>query len=101
MVVRGDGHAVRKRDVLGDRPADAIGCHEGNEAGLHRACRWTSGEIEVSAVDVGVAVTVDHDVVEPEWRKRGQVRVGRQAAVVLKGQQCHLLVGNQDRATSG
>ena len=100
-VVRGDGHAVGKGDVLGDLPGDAIGCHEGNEAGLHRAGWWTIGELEVRADDVGVSVTVDHDVVEPERRQRGQACVGRQAAVVLRGQQCHLLVGDQDQAAAG
>ena len=46
-------------------------------------------------------MTVDHDVVEPERGQRGQVCVRHQAAVVLKGQQCHLPVGNQDQATGG
>lgn len=68
-------------------------------------CSGPAGEpavkLKVCAVDVGVSVTVDHDIVEPERRQRGQVRVGRQAAVVLKGQQCHLLVGNQNRAAAG
>jgi hypothetical protein len=100
-VVRGDGHAVRERDVLGDRPGGTVGCHERNETGLRRAFRRSCGELEVSGVDVGVAVAVDHDVVEPERRQRGQVCVGRQAAVALQRQQCHLLVGDQDGTAAG
>ena len=40
-----------------------LGVTRATKPGRHRACRWTIGELEVSAVDVGVTVTVDHNVV--------------------------------------
>ena len=58
-VVGRDGHAVGERDAVGHLPSRAVGRDQRDDPGGELAAR----EVEADAVDVGVAATVDDDLV--------------------------------------
>jgi hypothetical protein len=58
-LVGGDRHPVGEGQVVGDDTGHSLRRDQGDEAG----CGFATGEVEADAVDVGVAVAVDDDVV--------------------------------------
>jgi hypothetical protein len=80
-VVRGHRHPIRERDVVGHLAHRAVGCDQRHQARLERL---PGHQVEAAAVDIGVAATVDHDVV-PAWL--AEVRVGDQGSVGFPAQQ--------------
>ena len=75
-------HAVREREAVGHLAGDAIGRHQGDDARRELAPR----KVEPDVVDVGVAPTVDDDVVPWVLAQGGQIGMRHQRTVGLLAQ---------------
>jgi hypothetical protein len=82
-IVRGDGHAVGEGEAVGHLASGAVGGDQRDQAGGELA----GGEVEADVVDVGVAATVDDDVVPGVLAQRAKVAVGHQRPVGLTAQE--------------
>ena len=79
-VVRGDGHPVGKRQIVGDHSgASDPAVTKATNPGARVTGGRPSSEVEIDVVDVGVAAAVDHDVVAAVRRQRRQVGIPESA----------------------